>query len=102
MAKKSSSKGTVRNSSEGWIIVCGDDIIGPYESQDEAIAAAKKQGITAEPAQAGDRSEAARRAHETRLLKGTSSSAAAKAWETRKANALAAQKTAKKGKKAAK
>lgn len=101
MAKKS-SKGTVRNTSEGWIVVHGDDIYGPYESQDEAIAAAKKKGITAEPAQVGDRSEAARRAHETRLLKGTSSEAAAKAWETRKANALAAKKPAKKGKKAAK
>jgi len=99
---KQSIKGIVRNSSEGWIIVAGDDIIGPYESQEDAIKAAAKQGIKAEPATSGDRSEAARRAHETRLLKGTSGDAAKKARETRKANEAAANKAAKKGKRAAK
>ena len=96
MASKKTVTAEIRKTSEGWIISTKDEIVGPYETAEEAVKVAEKKGWKAKVSGAtGDRSEAARRAHETRALKGNSSEAAAKAWQTRKANAEAVEKKGK-------
>lgn len=96
MASKKTVSAEIRKTSEGWLISTKDEILGPYDTAEEAVKVAEKRGWKAKVAGAtADRSEAARRAHETRALKGNASEAAAKAWETRKANAETAAKMGK-------